>query len=172
MTQTPCDAADWGRQDTVYGELHRIAVCHSRRWPAHPTLQPTMLVHEAWLRLTGRRCGSRTHYLALASRAMRHFIIDYLRRKLSLKREGTRVHVPIEHCNQAAATASPDQAIEIGRCLERLAREDPRKARVVEMLVFAGMGFAEIARQLDVSEKTVRRDWQFCRAWLCSALDA
>jgi RNA polymerase sigma factor (TIGR02999 family) len=101
---------------------------------------------------------------------MRHFIIDYVRKKLSLKREGTRVRVPLEDCSEPAAGANPDQAIEIERCLERLAQEDPRKARVVEMLVFAGMGFAEIAQQLDVSEKTVRRDWQFCRAWLCCAL--
>ena len=170
MTQSACDTAGWGNQDTIYGDLHRIAVCHARRWAQHSTLQPTLLVHEAWLRLVGRRWESRTHYLALASRAMRHFIIDYLRKKLSLKREGTRVRIPLEDCTQPATSANPDQAIEIDRCLERLAQEDPRKARVVEMLVFAGMSFAEIARQLDVSEKTVRRDWQFCRAWLCSAL--
>jgi RNA polymerase sigma factor (TIGR02999 family) len=170
VTRTPCDAAFWGEQDTIYGDLHRIAVCHARRLVAHPTLQPTMLVHEAWLRLSGRRCGSRTHYLALASRAMRHFVIDYLRAKLSQKREGTRVRVPLDECGQPAASADPVQTIEIERCLERLAAEDPRKARVVELLVYAGMGFAEIARQLEVSEMTVRRDWQFCRAWLCCAL--
>lgn len=170
MTRTQGDAADWSEQETIYGDLHRIAVYHARRVVAHPTLQPTMLVHEAWLRLSGRRCGSRTHFLALASRAMRHFIIDYLRAKLSQKREGTRVRVPLEECGQPAPSADPDQAIEIERCLERLAAEDPRKARVVELLVFAGMGFAEIARQLEVSEMTVRRDWKFCRAWLCSAL--
>jgi len=170
VTQSARDASDWAEQDTIYGDLHRISVCHARRWAAHSTLQPTLLVHEAWLRLAGRRWGSRTHYLALASRAMRHFIIDYLRKKLSLKREGTRIRVPLEDCTHPTATANPDRAIEIGRCLERLAQEDPRKARVVEMLIFAGMGFAEIAQQLNVSEKTVRRDWQFCRAWLCCAL--
>src|SRR5215510_2219761 len=109
QTQTPCDAADWGERDTIYGDLHRIAVYHARRWAAHSTLQPTVLVHEAWLRLSGRRCGSRTHYLALASRAMRHFIIDYVRKKLSLKREGTRVRIPLEDCTQPAASANPDQ---------------------------------------------------------------
>ena len=170
MTRTRCDAADWGQQDTMYGDLHRIAVCHARRLVAHPTLQPTMLVHEAWLRLSGRRYGSRTHYLALASRAMRHFVIDYLRAKLSQKREKARVHVPLEACEQPAANADFVRSIAIERCLERLATEDPRKARVVELLVFAGMSFAEIARQLGVSEMTVRRDWQFCRAWLCCAL--
>jgi hypothetical protein len=81
VTRTPCDAAGWGEQDTIYGDLHRIAVRHARRLVAHPTLQPTMPVHEAWLRLSGRRCGRRTHYLALGSRAMHHFIIDYLARE-------------------------------------------------------------------------------------------
>jgi len=170
VTGTQSDEAGWGGPDTMYGDLHQIASCHARRVVAHPTLQPTLLVHEAWLRLSGRRCSSRTHYLALASRAMRHFIIDYLRAKLSQKREGTRVRVPLEECGQPAASADPVQAIEIEKCLERLATEDPRKARVVELLVFAGMGFAEIARQLEVSEMTVRRDWQFCRAWLSCAL--
>src|SRR5262245_17781908 len=99
----------------MYGDLHRIAVCHARRLVAHPTLQPTMLVNEAWLRLAGRRCDSRAHYLALASRAMRHFIIDYLRAKLSQKREGTRVRVPLEECSLPAASADPARAIEIER---------------------------------------------------------
>jgi RNA polymerase sigma factor (TIGR02999 family) len=156
--------------ETIYRDLHRIAVRHARRFRGHPTLQPTLLVHEAWLRLTGRETAGRTHYLALASRAMRHFIVDYLRAKMAQKRDGPRVRVPLTEEGHPARSVDREQAMDVERLLVRLAEEDPRKARVVEMLFFDGMGYAEIARQLDVSVMTVKRDWQFCRAWLGSAL--
>ena len=165
-TQSPTGG---GELETLYRDLHRIAVSHARRLARHATLQPTLLIHEAWLRLSGRPCGSRTHYLALASRAMRHFVIDYLRARMSQKRDGARIHVLLDEEQHAAPSVDRDRAIDIERVLVRLAREAPRKARVVEMLVFGGMGFSEIARQLDVSVMTVRRDWQFSRAWLCCA---
>lgn len=160
-----------GELEAIYRDLHRIAVSHWRGCASHATLQPTMLVHEAWLRLSGRPCGSRTHYLALASRAMRHFIIDYLRAKTSQKREGTRVRVPFDESRHPAMTADRDRTIDVERLLARLAEEEPRKARVVEMLFFGGMTFPEIAKQLGVSVITVKRDWQFCRAWLGCALN-
>ena len=101
---------------------------------------------------------------------MRHFIIDYLRAKMSRKREGARVRVPLEESRHPAVSVDPAHAVDIERLLVRLAEEAPRKARVVEMLFFGGLGFSEIATQLDVSVMTVKRDWQFCRAWLCCAL--
>ena len=153
---------------TMYAELHRMARFHARRSEANPTLQPTILVHEAWLRLSGQRCRSRTHYLALAGRAMRHFKIDYFRAKAARKRAGIRV--PLEEGIHAATGAKRDQAVDIDRLLKRLAREDPRKARVVEMRFFGGMDLSEIAAELNVSIITIKRDWQFCRAWLCTAL--
>jgi RNA polymerase sigma factor (TIGR02999 family) len=159
-----------GDLEALYGDLRRIAASHARRLTPHATLQPTLLVHEAWLRLSGRQCGSRTHYLALASRAMRHFVIDYLRAKMSNKRGGARVRVPLDEAMHPAQREDPAQAIDIDRLLVRLADEAPRKARVVEMLVFAGMDFSDTAKQLNVSVMTVRRDWQFCKAWLCAAL--
>lgn len=160
-----------GELETIYRDLHRIAVCHWRGFARHATLQPTMLVHEAWLRISGRQCGSRTHYLALASRAMRHFIVDYLRAKTAHKREGARVRVPLEESRHPAVTADHDRIIDLERLLARLAEEEPRKARVVEMLFFGGMAFPEIAKQLGVSVITVKRDWQFSRAWLGCALN-
>jgi len=163
-------SGECGELETMYGDLRRIAACHTRHLARHPTLQPTLLVHEAWLRLSGRRCETRTHYLALASRAMRHFIVDYLRAKMSQKREGNRVRVPLDDDMHQADGVDRDRAIDVERLLVRLAEEAPRKARVVELLFFGGMGFSEIAAHLDVSVKTVRRDWQFCRAWLCAAL--
>jgi len=101
---------------------------------------------------------------------MRHFVIDYLRAKMSQKRDGGRVQVELDEERHAARSVDRDRAIDIERLLVRLTEESPRKARVVELLVFGGMGFSEIAKQLDVSVMTVRRDWQFCRAWLCAAL--
>jgi RNA polymerase sigma factor (TIGR02999 family) len=128
-----------------------------------------VLAHEAWLRLSGRDCKSRTHYLALASRAMRHFMIDYTRAKLAQKRAAIRV--PLNEGGHAAAAIAQDEVVDIARLLARLAREDPRKARVVEMRFFGGMDLPEIAAELNVSLVTIKRDWQFCRAWLCEALD-
>lgn len=171
MTHHPYAPAGRGELETVYRDLRRIAMSHWRGFASHPTLQPTMLVHEAWLRLSGRQCGSRTHYLALASRAMRHFIIDYLRAKMSQKRGGARVRVPLDESRHPAMTADRDRLIDLERLLARLADEEPRKARVVEMLFFGGLGFPEIAKQLGVSVITVKRDWQFCRAWLGCALN-
>jgi RNA polymerase sigma factor (TIGR02999 family) len=101
---------------------------------------------------------------------MRHFVIDYLRAKMSQKREGGRVQIPLDEERHAARAVDREQAIDVERLLVRLTEEAPRKARVVELLVFGGMGFPEIAQQLDVSVMTVRRDWQFCRAWLGAAL--
>jgi len=166
-TRTP---DGYGELETLYRDLHRIARSHARRLARHATLQPTLLIHEAWLRLSGRPCASRTHYLALASRAMRHFVIDYLRAKLSQKRDSGHVHELFDEEKHPVGSVDRDRTIDIERVLVRLAEEAPRKARVVEMLVFGGMGFSEIAKQLDVSVMTVRRDWQFCRAWLCAAL--
>lgn len=157
--------------EVVYKELRRIAAIHLRRAAPHPTLQPTMLVHEAYLRLSESPWKSRTHYLALASRAMRQFLIDYVRMKMAQKRDGG-VRVDFEdklHQSAGAATAL-SSILDIDRLLDRLAKEDPRKASVVEMRFFAGLEFAEIARQLKVSPITVKRDWQFCRAWLFKAL--
>jgi RNA polymerase sigma factor (TIGR02999 family) len=99
---------------------------------------------------------------------MRHYIIDSIRRKSAQKRAA--VCVPLEEGGHAAAGAPRNDAVEIDRLLKRLEREDPRKARVVEMLFFLGMDFPEIAAELNVSVITIKRDWQFCRAWMGAAL--
>lgn len=124
-----------------------------------------MLVHEAWLRLLRQPSRSRTHYLSLAATAMRHFVIDYVRRKMAYKRESRDPADPV-----ISDDFDRELSLDLERAMERLAREDPRKARVVEMRIFEGMEFPHIARELNVSVVTVKRDWQFCRAWLRSAL--
>jgi RNA polymerase sigma factor (TIGR02999 family) len=154
----------------IYGELRRIAAIHLRRCAPHPTLQPTMLVHEVYLRLSGYPWKSPTHYLALASRAMRHFMIDYLRAKMAQKRDGAWFRVALEDTSGNAVDVDLNRILDIDKLLDRLAEEDPRKASVVEMRFFGGLEFSEIAERLKVSLITVKRDWQFCRAWLFEAL--
>lgn len=156
--------------EIIYDKLRHIAAIHLRRFVAHPTLQPTMLVHEAYLRLCGSAWKSRTHYLALASRAMRQFMIDHLRAGMAQKRDGAWLRVGFEVSDGDAADIDLNRILDIDRLLDRLAREEPRKAAVVEMRFFGGLEFPEIAEKLKVSLITVKRDWQFCRAWLFQTL--
>jgi RNA polymerase sigma factor (TIGR02999 family) len=156
--------------EVIYDKLRRIAAIHLRRFVAHPTLQPTMLVHEAYLRLCGSTCKSRTHYLALASRAMRQFMIDRVRARMAQKRDGAWHRVGFEVGDAEAADVDLNRILDIDKLLDRLAREEPRKAAVVEMRFFGGLEFPEIAEKLKVSLITVKRDWQFCRAWLFQTL--
>ena len=171
MTGISFDSPNQDGQEATYRELRRIARVHMARSSACATLQPTALVHEAWLRMMGQRCKSRTHYLSLASRAMRHFLVDYLRSRKARKREGTQIRVPLEEGVPDSAQSRPDRAVDIERILGRLAEQDPRKSRVVELHILEGMEHSEIALVLNVSVITVKRDWQFCRAWLRSALE-
>ena len=169
MTDSQSQAIPQDEFLTIYREMRRIAAIHLRRSPSHPTLQPTMIVHEAYLRLSGYPWKSRTHYLALASRAMRQWIIDYLRAKMAQKRDGAWIRLSLKESAGITVNADVNRILDIDRLLDRLAQEDPRKASVVEMRFFGGLEFSEIAAQLRVSLITVKRDWQFCRAWLLKA---
>ena len=160
----------------LYAELRKIAGFQIRRAAHHPTLHPTMLVHEAWVRLNGAKYKSKTHYLSLASRVMRNVVVDYIRRKTADRRGGAWKQVTWE-MHGPAAVAEPmhfrmDQILDVDRALELLAEKDERKAKVVEMRFFGGMEFEEIAEILDVSVVTVKRDWSFARAWLAKNLGA
>lgn len=160
----------------LYTELRKIAGFQIRRAAHHPTLHPTMLVHEAWVRLNGAKYKSKTHYLSLASRVMRNVVVDYIRRKTADRRGGDWKQITLEMHGPAAA-AEPmqfrmDQILDVDRALELLAEKDERKAKVVEMRFFGGMEFEEIAEILEVSVVTVKRDWSFARAWLAKNLGA
>jgi RNA polymerase sigma factor (TIGR02999 family) len=155
----------------LYAELRKIAGFQIRRAAKHPTLHPTMLVHEAWVRLQGANYRSKTHYLSLASRVMRNVVVDYIRRKTAERRGGSWQKITLEmHGGTGADTATMqfrmDQILDVDRALELLAARDERKAKVVEMRFFGGMEFEEIAEILGVSVVTVKRDWAFARAWL------
>ena len=152
----------------VRRELSRLARNHIGRMRNSDRMQPSSLVQEAFLRLipdveAGWR--NRTHFFAAASLVMRHVLVDYARARRSAKRGGAAVHVSID----AAVVLSPEQLDEIvavDLALERLARTDERKSRVLEMRFFGGLSVEETAEVLGVAPNTVIRDWNFARAWL------
>jgi RNA polymerase sigma factor (TIGR02999 family) len=157
----------------VYEELRRIAAAHLARGVPQASLQATVLVHEAWLRLNDRTWKSKTHFLALASRAMRMVLIDAIRARAAQKRpsSGERMEWGPEVAFAAPELKCPvEMLLDLNRALEELEEKDARKAKVVEMRFFGGLEFMEIAEGLEVSLITVKRDWEFARAWLYSRL--
>ena len=156
----------------VYTELQRIARAHLRRETPGHTLQTTALVHEAYLRLLGQRAvdwHDRTHFFALASTMMRRVLVDYARARLA----GKRAHVEETLTLAGELSAAPGGGVELldlDRALDLLAGTHARAARIVEMRFFAGLENHEIAAVLDVSERTVEREWSFARAWLLREL--
>jgi RNA polymerase sigma factor (TIGR02999 family) len=152
----------------IYEELRGIARAYMlRERPGH-TLQPTALAHEAFLTLRERthvRWRSRAHFLAAAAQSMRRILVDHARARLAAKRGGGRERVPLEEVETASDDSWAD-VLSLDRALGRLATADERKARVVEMLFFSGMTPPEAAEVLDVSRRTVERDWRYARAWL------
>jgi RNA polymerase sigma factor (TIGR02999 family) len=157
--------------ESVYSELRKLAAFHLRRRP-QPSLQPTLLVNETWLRLARQPWKSRSYFLALASSAMRNVLVDYVRAHLAEKRGRDWTHIMIEGAEPEAMAFNLVQVLAVHEALERLSQLDVRKARVVEMRFFGGMEFGEIAEALKVSLITVKRDWQFSRAWLYDSLIA
>jgi RNA polymerase sigma factor (TIGR02999 family) len=152
----------------VYDELRRQAAVRMSREAAGQTLQPTALVHEAWLRLVGdgnRIWQNRAHFFGAAAEAMRRILIENARRKSRLKRGGDQVRVDSDGAELAATT--PDEKILlIDEALETLQVQDPEKARVVVMKFFGGHTNQEVAACLGVTERTVERQWAYAKAWL------
>lgn len=159
----------------VYDELRRTAAAQMGAGRDDATLSPTGLVNEAYLKLVSGAqlaLNDRTHFFALAARAMRQLLIDQQRQKLTEKHGGelSRVELSEELPDDAAR---PLDYIDLDRALAELERADPRAAQVVELHFFAGLNFMEIADLLAVSDKTVRRDWNSARAFLLTrATDA
>jgi len=152
----------------VYDELRKLASIRMAMEAPNHTFQPTLLAHEAWLRLTGGvdQCWeNRMHFLAAASEAMRRILIEHARRRLRLKRGGNQQHVDLDHVELISAIPD-DKLLLVHEALEQLEREDARKARVVLMKFFGGMTNLEIAHVLGVTERTVDRQWAYAKAWL------
>jgi RNA polymerase sigma factor (TIGR02999 family) len=152
----------------VYGELRRLAHSMMAKTPPGNTLQPTALVHEAYLRLVGEAdpgWNSRGHFFGAAAHAMRRILVEQARRKASEKHGGGRQRVDVEDAQLAIEPPSED-ILALDEALHRLEREDPRKAEVVMLRHFAGLTREETAEALGISVRTVEREWSFARALL------
>lgn len=152
----------------VYDELRRLAAAKMSRERENQTLQPTALVHEAWLRLNApgeAAWDNRRHFFAAAAEAMRRILIERARRRSRLRRGGGQQRVDLHEADLADAT--PDERILlIDEALERLRAEDPQAARLVTLKFFGGLTNREVAENLQVTERTVERRWAFVKAWL------
>lgn len=154
----------------VYDELRRLAAARlADERPGH-TLDPTALVHEAYLRLTeGRAYESRGHFLRAAAESMRRILVDHARARLADKRGGQRARVPLDRVDRGIQT--PELLAELDDALARFAAEEPRKAELVVLRYFGGLTTPEAAAALGVSVPTAERWWAFARTWLYAELD-
>jgi RNA polymerase sigma factor (TIGR02999 family) len=158
----------------VYDELRRHAAARMAREAAGQTLQPTALVHEAWMRLVGdgdRTWQNRAHFFGAAAEAMRRILIENARRKSRLKHGGDQVRLDLDQLELAATT--PDEKILlIDEALERLRTQDPEKAQVVVLKFFGGYTNQEVAANLGVTERTIERHWAYAKTWLFQSIRA
>lgn len=162
----------------VYERLRQLARGYARREPDRGSLQPTAIVHEAYLRLveaTEVDWQDRAHFFAVAARVMRRVLIDAARARRASKRGGDVAHVdhsnPFDFDTVPAATSDPAAALcQLDDALTSLAKLDVRRAQVIELRFFGGLTVEETAQALDVSPQTVMRDWSLARAWLAREL--
>jgi RNA polymerase sigma factor (TIGR02999 family) len=154
--------------ELVYEELRRLAVSKmAREAPGH-TLQPTALVHEAWLRLVGDsspKFENRAHFFSAAAEAMRRILIDRARRKLARRHGGGSEKVDLDAV-ELAAPGADEQMLRVHEALDKLAREHPVQAELVKLRYFAGMTNEEAAEILNVSVSTAKNYWTFARTWI------
>ncbi|TVP42123.1 MAG: sigma-70 family RNA polymerase sigma factor [Gemmatimonadales bacterium] len=152
----------------TYEELKVLAHLHRRRWNGNPTLGTTVLVHEAYQKLSLRGSVNprdRSHFLAVAAQAMRQVLVNYAERQAATKRGGGVAALSLDEANPVAPDVA-EEVLALNRALQELARAEPRKAQVVECRFFAGMTIEETAEALGISPATVKRDWVLATAWL------
>jgi RNA polymerase sigma factor (TIGR02999 family) len=152
----------------VYEELRRLASARMAGEAAGQTLQPTALVHEAWLKLVNeesRTWRNREHFFRAAALAMRRILVDRARHKLSLKHGAGGERVPLENLDIATATTD-DRVLLVDQNLERLEKEDPESARIITLKFFGGLTNKEVANILGITERSVERQWAYAKASL------
>jgi RNA polymerase sigma factor (TIGR02999 family) len=158
----------------VYAELRRMARLKLRAERGGHTLQPTALVHEAWLRLMqqhGANWQNRGQFFAIAAQAMRRILVDHARRRQAAKRGTGEPMVDVDELADVLASPVPDeQLVALDAALERLSAMDERQAKVVELRFFGGLSVEETAEILDLSPTTVKREWATARLWLMRAV--
>jgi RNA polymerase sigma factor (TIGR02999 family) len=169
-------AGDVGARDRlmplVYDELRRRAAAYLRRERPGHTLQPTALVHEAYLRLVDQRrvaWRNRAQFFGVAAAMMRRILVDHARANRSAKRSGMLSQVPLDPAIAVTQPVDVD-VLDLDAALERLAAFDARKSRIAELRFFGGLSLKEVGDVLNLSLATVERDWQVARAWLFDAL--
>jgi RNA polymerase sigma factor (TIGR02999 family) len=158
----------------MYGELHQIAGRHRQQWQGDETLNTTALLHEAYLRLVDQsepQWESHSHFLSVASTAMRQILVDYNKRKRAAKRGSGSEHIPIHEIEAALANGNVDDThsaalIALDDSLRRLEQHDRRQSRIVECRFFGGMTIEDTATALGIAPATVSRGWLMARAWL------
>jgi len=156
----------------VYEELRKLAAARMANEKAGQTLQPTALVHEAWLKIAGdgqEHFANRRHFFKAAATAMQQILIDTARRKQRPKHGANRIGDEL-HESRIAVTAPSEELLAVNEALAVLAREDSQAAEVVQLRYFVGMTVPEIATALDLAPRTVDRHWAFARAWLKRAI--
>ena len=175
--------ANWGGGDPaareeliplVYQELRVLASSYLRRERSEHTLQPTALVHEAYLRLVDQQnvnWENRHHFFGAAAQAMRRILVDHARGRLTEKRGGAFTKVPLTEA-VLMSQQQPAQLLAVHESLGRLAAIDPQQGRVVELRIFGGLAVEEISAILGISSATVKRDWALAKAWLARELGA
>jgi RNA polymerase sigma factor (TIGR02999 family) len=157
----------------VYDELRKLAAYRMAQQPSGQTLQPTALVHEAWLKLASSNRMSfedRDHFFAAAAEAMRHILIDRARRKLTQRHGGDLERVETEEF-ELMAPITDQQMVDLHEALDRFTLDYPVQAKVVKLHFFVGLTYEEIARLLSISVSTVKNYWNFSRAWLFQEME-
>ena len=158
----------------VYEELRKLAASRMANEAAGQTLQPTALVHEAWLRLVGKenpKFANRAHFFAAAAEAMRRILIDRARRKRALRHGGGQQRVDLDHVDLASAN-DDDQLLAVNDALDKLAAQSKSEAELVKLRYFVGMTLEEAADALGISARTADNYWAHARAWLFHELKA
>jgi RNA polymerase sigma factor (TIGR02999 family) len=155
----------------IYADLRRLATAKMAAQSPGQTLQPTALVHEAWLRVSAEKhlWESRKHFFAASAEAMRRILVDQARRKQRLKRGGAQERIDIEEID-LAMESPPEELLRVNEALNQLAAQDPIKAELIKLRFFVGLGISEAAEILEISPTTAKRHWAFARAWLYDEL--
>ena len=156
----------------VYEDLRRVAARQMRAERSGHTLQTTALVHEAFLRITreqDRTWQNRAHFFAVAAQIMRNLLVDHARKAARSKRGGGVANISLTEA-AALISTNPETLLAVDEALRRLAEAAPRASRIVELRYFVGLSVEEVARIMDVSEKTVQREWNTAKAWLRAEL--
>jgi RNA polymerase sigma factor (TIGR02999 family) len=152
----------------LYDELRRLAGHFLREERPGHTLQPTALVHEAYLKLAGQRAGfeNRAQFMAVAAQAMRRILVDYARQRVAAKRGGGIALAELDVATVGATVEQSQELLAIDEALEKLATMDAQQGRVVELRYFGGLTVEETAAALGISPRTVKREWAMAKAWL------